>query len=69
MPDSSLVDEIAVAAKSRPDHPALITPMSTLTWAEVDARVEAAARRLVMLARPRERVAIVLGNSVDFVIT
>jgi len=63
------VDEIAVAAKSRPDHPALITPTSTLTWAEVDARVEAAARRLVMLARPRERVAIVLGNSVDFVAT
>src|SRR5690349_10182959 len=35
VPDSSLVDEIAVAAKSRPDHPALITPTSTLTWAEV----------------------------------
>jgi len=63
------VDEIAVAAKSRPGHPALITATSTLTWAEVDARVEAAARRLVMLARPRERVAIVLGNSIDFVVT
>ena len=36
MPDSCLVDEIAVAAKSRPGHPALITPTSTLTWAEVD---------------------------------
>nr|WP_245666036.1 AMP-binding protein [Actinoplanes subtropicus] len=60
---------MAVAAESRPDHPALIAPTSTLTWAEVDARVEAAARRLVMLARPRERVAIVLGNSVDFVAT
>jgi long-chain acyl-CoA synthetase len=63
------VDEIAAAAHSRPDHPALITPTSTLTWAEVDARVQAAAGRLVMLARPRERVAIVLGNSIDFVVT
>jgi long-chain acyl-CoA synthetase len=69
VPDSCTVDEIAAAATSRPDHPALITTTVTLTWAELDARVEAAARRLVMLARPRERVAIVLGNSVDFVVT
>ncbi|HEX5203392.1 AMP-binding protein [Paractinoplanes rhizophilus] len=63
------MDEIAAAATSRPDHPALITPDTTLTWAELDARVEAAARRLVMLARPGERVAIVLGNSIDFAVT
>ncbi|GIM92374.1 long-chain acyl-CoA synthetase [Paractinoplanes toevensis] len=70
MPDSSLVeDPVAAAAARRPDHPALITPETTLTWAELDARVDAAARRLVMLARPGERVAIVLGNSIDFVVT
>ncbi|WP_433371010.1 AMP-binding protein [Actinoplanes sp. CA-142083] len=63
------MDEIAAAATSRPSHPALITPTTTLTWAELDARVEAAARRLVMLARPGERVAIVLGNSIEFVVT
>jgi long-chain acyl-CoA synthetase len=62
-------DQVAVAARTRPDHPALITAETTLTWADVDARVDAAARRLVMLARPRERVAIVLGNSVDFAVT
>jgi long-chain acyl-CoA synthetase len=62
-------DPVAAAAARRPDHPALITPETTLTWAELDARVDAAARRLVMLARPGERVAIVLGNSIDFVVT
>ncbi|MEU4239343.1 AMP-binding protein [Actinoplanes sp. NPDC026619] len=62
-------DPVAAAAASRPDHPALITADTTLTWAELDARVDAAARRLVMLARPGERVAIVLGNSIDFVVT
>jgi long-chain acyl-CoA synthetase len=63
------VDDTAAAAAHRPDHPALITAETTLTWGELDARVEAAARRLVMLARPGERVAIVLGNSIDFVVT
>ncbi|WP_239163044.1 AMP-binding protein [Paractinoplanes rishiriensis] len=62
-------DPVAAAAARRPHHPALITPDATLTWAELDARVQEAARRLVMLARPRDRVAIVLGNTVDFVVT
>jgi len=62
-------DPVAAAAARRPDHPALITPAVTLTWSELDARVETAARRLVMLARPRERVAIVLNNTIDFVVT
>ncbi|MFF5295673.1 AMP-binding protein [Paractinoplanes globisporus] len=63
------MDEVAAAAANRPDHLALITADAALTWAELNARVEAASRRLVMLARPRERVAIVLGNSLDFVVT
>jgi long-chain acyl-CoA synthetase len=62
-------DPVAAAAARRPDHPALITATTTLTWAELDGRVQAAARRLVMLARPRDRVAIVLSNSIDFVVT
>jgi long-chain acyl-CoA synthetase len=62
-------DAVAAAAARRPGHPALITANTTLTWAELDARVDAAARRLVMLARPGERVAIVLGNSIDFAVT
>jgi len=67
--DEAAWDPVAAAAARRPDHPALITETTTLTWAELDARVQAAARRLVMLARPRDRVAIVLGNSIDFVVS
>ena len=62
-------DAVAAAAISRPGHPALITADTTLTWAELDRRVDAAARRLVMLARPGERVAIILGNSIEFAVT
>jgi long-chain acyl-CoA synthetase len=62
-------DQVAKAAASRPDHPALIAADVTLTWAELDARVEATARRLVTMARPGDRVAIVLGNSIDFAVT
>jgi long-chain acyl-CoA synthetase len=65
----SAVDPVAAAAARRPGHPALLTPSSTLTWAELDDRVGEAARRLVLLARPHDRVAIVLGNTVDFVVT
>jgi long-chain acyl-CoA synthetase len=67
--DEPARDPVAAAAARRPDHPALITSDTTLTWAELDARVQGAARRLVMLARPRDRVAIVLGNTVDFAVT
>ena len=62
-------DLVAAAAGRRPDHPALIAAGASLTWRELDARVEAAARRLAMLTRPGDRVAMVLGNSVDFVVT
>jgi long-chain acyl-CoA synthetase len=62
-------DPVAAAARRRPAHPALIAGHTTLTWAELDDRVGEAARRLVLLARPGDRVAIVLGNTVDFVVT
>src|SRR4051812_41701439 len=74
VPDSSLVDEpardpVAAAAAHRPDHPALITAESTLTWADVDSRVTAAAHLLATRTAVGDRVAIVLGNTVDFVVT
>ena len=37
-----------------------------LSWAELDARVDAAAARLAGLAGPGDRVALVLGNTVGF---
>jgi long-chain acyl-CoA synthetase len=62
-------DPVAEAAARRPDDPALIAPEATLTWSDVDDQVTAAAHRVAELAGPGERVAIVLPNSVDFVVT
>lgn len=61
-------DLVRAAAQRRPDHPALIAPDTTLTWADLDARVDAAAHRLFEMASgPGDRVALVFGNTVDFV--
>jgi long-chain acyl-CoA synthetase len=74
VPDSFLVDEpardlVAAAAAGRPDGLALITASCALTWSDVDARVNAAAHHLARLTDPGDRVVIVLGTSVDFVVT
>jgi long-chain acyl-CoA synthetase len=47
----------------------LISAETTLTWADLNDRVTATAQRVAELAGPGERVAIVLPNSVDFVVT
>jgi long-chain acyl-CoA synthetase len=74
VPDSCLVDEaardpVAGAALNRPGGLALITGETVLTWADVDRRVTAAAHRIAALVAPGERVAIVLANSIEFVVT
>jgi long-chain acyl-CoA synthetase len=57
------------AAQRRPDTTALIAGDTTLTWAQLHARVDNAARRLAaMTTGPGARVAIVLGNTVDFAV-
>ena len=60
-------DPVAAAAARRPDRPALITADTILTWADVESRVALAAGRLAARTAPGDRVAIVLGNSVEFV--
>jgi long-chain acyl-CoA synthetase len=74
VPDSTLVDEpardpVAAAAARRPGGVALLTAENTLTWAELDEKVAAAANRLAELVRPGERVAIVLRNSIEFAVS
>lgn len=59
-------DPVCNAAQQRPDSPALIAGDTVLTWAEVDALVDRAARFLASVAGPGERVAILLGNTVGF---
>ncbi|HEU4349777.1 MAG TPA: AMP-binding protein [Actinoplanes sp.] len=62
-------DAVRDAARRRPRSVALIAGRTSLTWAELDQRVTAAARRLRGLAgADGARVALVLGNTVDFAV-
>jgi long-chain acyl-CoA synthetase len=75
VPDSGLVadevpDAVAAAARRRPDRAALIAGDTTVSWSDLDARVDRAAARL----RERcpddgARVAVVLGNTVACAVT
>ena len=75
VPDSWVVedrapDPVREAARRRPDRVALIAGETTLTWADLDRRVDAAAGRVRALAPVGgARVAIVQGNTVDFAVT
>ncbi|MFC3992056.1 AMP-binding protein [Actinoplanes siamensis] len=62
-------DPVAEAAARRPRTPALIAGDTVLTWADLDAKVTAAARFVAGRTAPGDRVASVLGNTVDFVAT
>jgi long-chain acyl-CoA synthetase len=69
VPAQNLSDLVRDAAAATPDKPALLFHGETLTWAELDARVSAAARGLQALgAAPGDRVAIHLGNTPDFAV-
>ncbi|MEU8815775.1 AMP-binding protein [Actinoplanes sp. NPDC048796] len=67
--DEAARDPVARAAASRPDGLALITDDTALTWSDVHERVDAAARSIAAATAPGDRVAIVLGNSIEFVTT
>ncbi len=74
VPDSGVVEEpardpVAEAAARRPDAPALIAGDTVLTWADLDAKVNQAAHFLAARTSPGDRVASVLGNTVDFAVT
>nr|WP_307872773.1 AMP-binding protein [Actinoplanes ovalisporus] len=66
--DEAARDPVARAAARRPEGTALITTDTEMTWAELDRRVTAAAHRVASLVPPGERVALVLGNSIEFVV-
>ncbi|MCU1623672.1 MAG: long-chain fatty-acid-CoA ligase [Frankiales bacterium] len=69
VPAQNLSDLVRDAAAATPDKAALLFHGETLTWAELDARVSAAARGLQALgAAPGDRVAIHLGNTPDFAV-
>lgn len=66
VPLRNLADVVRRAAARRGDDPALIFRGITLTWAEVDALVDAAAAaHLRRGLRPGDRVAMALPNGLD----
>jgi len=65
---ANLADLVRDAARTRPDHPALIFGNRTLSWAQVDAAVDVATAGYQSLGlQPGDRVALVLGNVPEFV--
>ncbi len=65
---SNLADLVREAAVRRPAHTALVSETRTLTWAEVDAEVDAVAAALQARGLAHgDRVAMVLGNCWEFV--
>jgi long-chain acyl-CoA synthetase len=65
----NLSDLVREASTAAPDKPALLFHGETVSWAELDARVSAAARGLQALgARPGDRVGVHLGNTPDFAV-
>jgi long-chain acyl-CoA synthetase len=61
-------DPVAEAAGRRPDRPALIAGNTAVTWAELDTRVSAAAKWIASRTAPGDRVALLLGNTVEFAV-
>ncbi|NLT06864.1 MAG: 2-succinylbenzoate--CoA ligase [Solirubrobacterales bacterium] len=60
-------DWLTAAAARRPDHPAVVAPDGTATYAELDARADTAARRLAALGVGEGgRVATELAPSLAF---
>jgi long-chain acyl-CoA synthetase len=66
--ENSARDPVRTSAQQRPDAPALIAGETVVTWAELDRRVSIAAGRLAVGCVPGDRVALVLGNTVDFAV-
>ncbi|WP_412737622.1 AMP-binding protein [Krasilnikovia sp. MM14-A1259] len=62
-------DPVRAAAARRPDATALIAGETVLSWQDLDARVDEAARRLWALCpQAGARVALILGNTLDCVV-
>ena len=66
---TNIADLVRESAAARPDHPALVTRTTELTWAEVDQRVDRAARALTLAGLSKgSRVALMIGNRPEFAI-
>jgi len=67
--DGNLATLLRATAATRGDEQALWCAGRSLTWAEVDAHVDAFAGRVGQMGlRAGDRVALLLGNSIEFVV-
>ncbi len=67
---ANLADLVQIAANERPDAPAIITSDRTTSWSELERLVRAVSGGLSHRRLERgDRVAMVLGNSPEFVTT
>lgn len=67
--DGNLASLLRTTAATRGDEQALWCAGRSLTWAEVDAHVDAFAGRVGQLGlQAGDRVALLLGNSIEFVV-
>ncbi|MEV0728892.1 AMP-binding protein [Polymorphospora sp. NPDC050346] len=73
-PGGTLAERVRRAAAGGPERPALVWRDQTITWGDLDARVDTATAALTRLApatpgEPPPRVAIALPNSPEFVVS
>lgn len=66
---TNIADLVRDAARARPQHPALISSAGTLTWGELDERVDRAAAAVAAALPERgARVALMISNRPEFAI-
>jgi amino acid adenylation domain-containing protein/non-ribosomal peptide synthase protein (TIGR01720 family) len=69
VPDDTVADLLAAQATRTPDAPALVFGATTLTYAELDARIDRLARLLLARgAAPETVVALALPRSIEMVV-
>ncbi|HET6830654.1 MAG TPA: class I adenylate-forming enzyme family protein [Solirubrobacterales bacterium] len=70
MRPSVLAEDLGATARARPDAPAVVTAEESVSYADLDRRVDAAATELRRLGVARgDRVAIVMSNGIPMVVT
>lgn len=65
-PQLTIYDGVVNFARSQPGATAVVDGARTLTYAELDERSDRLARRLLTGLRPGDRVALLLGNRLEY---
>ncbi|HSJ89600.1 MAG TPA: AMP-binding protein, partial [Anaerolineales bacterium] len=69
-PERTLIDVLSESARMRPQHPALLFQGNAISYGELDGLSAAFGRALIELAvKPGDRVALLLPNSPQFILS